>query len=218
MNKRNFKILRLYTISLLCIVLFYFLENSNIIPELVKKSERGRYGDFPLLFLTGLFKYGLFFVGIGIFIILSFLLIKEKLTQNSNTKPNKKTLENAKNYTEKRNLRLVVFHNFGQDEKIISEKATPAVEKVTQTNAGNYDEISLQIISILDEYVKPAVASDGGNIQFASYEEDSKTVNVILQGACSGCPSSTITLKNGIETMLKQMIPNKIEKVIAING
>ena len=101
---------------------------------------------------------------------------------------------------------------------IISEKATPVAEKVTETNAGNYDEISLQIISILDEYVKPAVASDGGNIQFASYEEDSKTVNVILQGACSGCPSSTITLKNGIETMLKQMIPNKIENVIGING
>ncbi|MDT0553251.1 NifU family protein [Urechidicola vernalis] len=101
---------------------------------------------------------------------------------------------------------------------IISEKAAPIAEKISKSNAGNYDEISLQIISILDEYVKPAVASDGGNIQFASYEEDSKTVNVILQGACSGCPSSTITLKNGIETMLKQMIPNKIENVIAING
>ncbi|OIQ38109.1 MAG: hypothetical protein BM563_06700 [Bacteroidetes bacterium MedPE-SWsnd-G1] len=101
---------------------------------------------------------------------------------------------------------------------IISEKAEPVAEKISNTNAANYDEISLQIISILDEYVKPAVASDGGNIQFASYDEDSKTVNVILQGACSGCPSSTITLKNGIETMLKQMIPNKIENVIAING
>ena len=101
---------------------------------------------------------------------------------------------------------------------IISEKAEPVAEKISNTNAANYDEVSLQIISILDEYVKPAVASDGGNIQFASYDEDSKTVNVILQGACSGCPSSTITLKNGIETMLKQMIPNKIENVIAING
>ena len=148
MNKRNFKILRLYTIGLLCIVLYYFLENSNILPELVKKSERGRYGDFPVLFLTGLFKYGLFFVGIGIFIIVSFLLIKEKLTQNSNTKSNKKTLENAKNYTEKRNLRLVVFHNFGQDERIISEKATSKIIRNTM-NSINWNEF--HIVQLEDE-------------------------------------------------------------------
>lgn len=85
-------------------------------------------------------------------------------------------------------------------------------------NIEKLDETSQQIISILDEYVKPAVASDGGNIQFESYNETDKTVNVILQGACSGCPSSTMTLKNGIENMLKEMIPNKIESVIATNG
>lgn len=148
MNKRNFKILRLYTISLLCIVLFYFLENSNIVPELVKKSERGRYGDFPVLFLTGLFKYGLFFVGIGVFIIVSFLLIKEKLTQNSNTKPNKKTLQNAKNYTEKRNLRLIVFHNFGQNGKIISENVTSKIIRNTM-NSINWNEF--HIVQLEDE-------------------------------------------------------------------
>ena len=74
-----------------------------------------------------------------------------------------------------------------------------------------------QIVSILDEYIRPAVAADGGNILFQSYNENSKIVNVILQGACSGCPSSTITLKNGIENMLKQMIPGKIEEVVAVN-
>ena len=79
------------------------------------------------------------------------------------------------------------------------------------------DPISKQIVSILDEYIRPAVAADGGNILFQSYEESSKTVNVILQGACSGCPSSTITLKNGIENMLKQLIPGKIEEVVAVN-
>ena len=77
------------------------------------------------------------------------------------------------------------------------------------------DAISKQIVDILDEYVKPAVAADGGNILFQSYDEKSKIVNVILQGACSGCPSSTITLKNGIENMLKQLIPNKIDQVVA---
>jgi Fe-S cluster biogenesis protein NfuA len=79
------------------------------------------------------------------------------------------------------------------------------------------DEVSKQIVDILDEYVKPAVAADGGNILFESYDEKTKIVNVILQGACSGCPSSTITLKNGIENMLKQLIPNKIDQVVALN-
>ena len=79
------------------------------------------------------------------------------------------------------------------------------------------DPVSKQIVGILDEYIRPAVAADGGNILFQSYEESSKTVHVILQGACSGCPSSTITLKNGIENMLKELIPGKIEEVVAVN-
>ena len=101
---------------------------------------------------------------------------------------------------------------------IISENATPITQESSTAHKVELDDISKQIISILDEYVKPAVASDGGNIMFDSYDEKNKTVNVILQGACSGCPSSTMTLKSGIENMLKEMIPNKIESVIAING
>jgi len=97
-----------------------------------------------------------------------------------------------------------------QTEKENTQQTTPNV-------TDDLDDISKQIISILDEYIKPAVAADGGNILFQSYEEDTKIVNVILQGACSGCPSSTITLKNGIENMLKQMIPGKIEGVVAVN-
>jgi Fe-S cluster biogenesis protein NfuA len=77
---------------------------------------------------------------------------------------------------------------------------------------------ALEIANILEEYVKPAVASDGGNIVFQSYEEDSRKVHVILQGACSGCPSSTFTLKNGIETMLQNMLGDKVSEVVAING
>ena len=76
---------------------------------------------------------------------------------------------------------------------------------------------SKKIIQILDEYVKPAVASDGGNILFDSYNKKNKVVNVILQGACSGCPSSTITLKNGIENILKEMLPGVVKNVIAVN-
>lgn len=80
------------------------------------------------------------------------------------------------------------------------------------------DATSKQIIDILEEYIKPAVASDGGNIEFQSYNPITKRVNVILQGACSGCPSSTFTLKNGIETMLKEMLNDDVLTVEAING
>jgi len=80
------------------------------------------------------------------------------------------------------------------------------------------DDTSKEIVNILEQYVKPAVASDGGNIHFESYDSETKTVKVILQGACSGCPSSTFTLKNGIENILKEMLRDKVELVEAING
>ena len=82
----------------------------------------------------------------------------------------------------------------------------------------NWSETEQEIVRILDEYVKPAVASDGGNIIFDSYEDVEKRVKVVLQGACSGCPSSTFTLKNGIENILKDMLPGKVEWVEAVNG
>ncbi len=68
-----------------------------------------------------------------------------------------------------------------------------------------HSDIDKQIIDILDEYVKPAVESDGGAISFHSYQDG--VVKVLLQGSCSGCPSSTITLKAGIENLLKRMLP-----------
>ena len=90
--------------------------------------------------------------------------------------------------------------------------------KKVETEEIDLDETSKKIISILDEYIKPAVSSDGGNILFDSYDKDKKLVKVILQGACSGCPSSTVTLKNGIENMLKEMLSDKVNSVEAING
>ena len=92
--------------------------------------------------------------------------------------------------------------------------STPQLDKKFEA----LDDVSKEIVNILEEYVKPAVASDGGNIQFMGYDANQKSVSVMLQGACSGCPSSTFTLKNGIENMLKQMLPGKIETVEAING
>lgn len=90
--------------------------------------------------------------------------------------------------------------------------------EIKQKAIEDLDETSQEIVKIIDDYIKPAVASDGGNILFDTYNEEDKSVHVILQGACSGCPSSTITLKNGIENMLKEMLPGKVATVSAING
>jgi Fe-S cluster biogenesis protein NfuA len=105
-----------------------------------------------------------------------------------------------------------------EEGKLILKEIPQQDETTDESTATNLGETESQIVSILDEYIKPAVASDGGNIQFDSYNEVDKTVQVILQGACSGCPSSTFTLKNGIENMLKEMMPGKIKSVIALNG
>ena len=91
-------------------------------------------------------------------------------------------------------------------------------EKQQLKNFDNLDTTSQKIINILEEYVKPAVAADGGNILFDSYDEKEKRVKVVLQGACNGCPSSTFTLKSGIENMLKDMLNDKDIIVEALNG
>ena len=102
------------------------------------------------------------------------------------------------------------------DENFIQTVTAKEETKVKEFD--NLDVTSQQIINILEEYVKPAVQADGGNIAFDSYNESDKTVKVILQGACSGCPSSTFTLKSGIENMLKSMLNDDAIKVEAINA
>lgn len=94
----------------------------------------------------------------------------------------------------------------GTREKV----ADPALER---THSGS--AIESKIIEALDEYVKPAVEQDGGAIHFKSYDDGK--VTLVLKGACSGCPSSAITLKNGIENLLKQLIP-EVTEVVAQEG
>jgi Fe-S cluster biogenesis protein NfuA len=110
------------------------------------------------------------------------------------------------------------IENGGQviDPTGITSKAV----ETTETNANNepLDATSEQIIAILDEYIKPAVTADGGNIQFDSFDPVEKRVKVILQGSCNGCPSSTFTLKNGIENILKDMLHEPNLVVEALNG
>ncbi len=102
------------------------------------------------------------------------------------------------------------------DESLITEN--PKQDKQQITHFDNLDTTSQQIINILEEYVKPAVAADGGNILFDSYDEKTKNVKVVLQGSCNGCPSSTFTLKNGIENMLKNMLHDNEIVVEALNA
>ncbi len=82
---------------------------------------------------------------------------------------------------------------------IVDENDTPAVQ---------------QIKAALDQYVRPAVESDGGAINFHSFDQESGAVKVLLQGSCSGCPSSTLTLKAGIENLLTRMVPG-VKTVVA---
>jgi len=103
----------------------------------------------------------------------------------------------------------VVKEGFAEEmEKINAEQAA-------QQFSGEDGEIAKKIKELIDTYVKPAVEMDGGNIEFKSY--DKGKVYVVMQGACSGCPSSSVTLKSGIEGMLKRMVP-EVEEVIQEMG
>lgn len=118
-------------------------------------------------------------------------------------------------------LRTFIIQFIENGGTVINEsqiETTEKQEKQQIKNFDNLDKTSQQIINILEEYVKPAVAADGGNILFDSYNETEKRVKVVLQGACNGCPSSTFTLKSGIENMLKDMLNDKDIVVEAING
>lgn len=91
------------------------------------------------------------------------------------------------------------------------ELATRKIESSNEVSADDGDVVK-RIKELLENYVKPAVEMDGGAIQFKSYEDGK--VNLMLQGSCSGCPSSMITLKAGIEGMMKRMIP-EVKEVVA---
>jgi len=96
-----------------------------------------------------------------------------------------------------------------QEEKPLLVKNESPEEEIPETPG---DDLESKIKDILEEYVKPAVEMDGGAIQFHSFENG--VVKLLLQGACSGCPSSTITLKSGIENLLKKMVP-EVQEVLA---
>ena len=111
--------------------------------------------------------------------------------------------DDIQNYTENNDIEK--DNNESEKKEINSEK-----KNIT------YSEIEQDIIGLLNEYIKPAVEGDGGAIEFDSFSDG--IVKVILKGACSGCPSSTATLKHGIESLLKQKLGEEIKEVVSING
>jgi Fe-S cluster biogenesis protein NfuA len=106
-------------------------------------------------------------------------------------------------------LKEFVKSYFEEGKPLLTQQKMTAYDKALNEEDS---EIVKKIKSLLDEYVRPAVESDGGAINFHSFDEG--TVKVHLQGSCSGCPSSTITLKAGIENLLKRMIP-EVKEVVA---
>ena len=88
------------------------------------------------------------------------------------------------------------------------------IEKDLSEGLENLQDIEKKIIKILDEKIRPAVAKDGGDIRFKEFKDG--VVKVQLQGSCSGCPSSTMTLKQGVQNLLCHYIPD-VKKVEAIN-
>ncbi|HMH21470.1 MAG TPA: NifU family protein [Puia sp.] len=99
-----------------------------------------------------------------------------------------------------------------EGKPVINEEDVVVVKSEGNTIDADDDDVVKRIKELLENYVKPAVEMDGGAIQFKSYNEG--VVNLMLQGSCSGCPSSMITLKAGIEGMMKRMIP-EVKEVVA---
>ena len=122
--------------------------------------------------------------------------------------------ENVDWYEISPEIKAVITKFLSSGQKAVSEK----LYNIASSNNVSQEETTdpaTKIKQLLDKYVKPAVENDGGNIAFVSFENG--VVSLLMQGACSGCPSSQITLKNGIEGLLKRMVPEVVE-VVAVAG
>ncbi|MDH5474436.1 MAG: NifU family protein [Cyclobacteriaceae bacterium] len=121
------------------------------------------------------------------------------------------TKTDASNWYEIRDeIKQLISNYFNENKPLLLEDISD------ETFDESDSEIVKKIKGILDEYIRPAVEQDGGAISFHSLNEG--VVKVLLQGSCSGCPSSTITLKAGIENLLKRMLPDDIQSVEALDG
>lgn len=111
------------------------------------------------------------------------------------------------------NIRQFLKDYLEEGKPVVNEEELATVKQESSNEvAADDDDVVKRIKELLENYVKPAVEMDGGAIQFRSYQDG--VVSLIMQGSCSGCPSSMITLKAGIEGMMKRMIP-EVKEVVA---
>jgi len=101
-----------------------------------------------------------------------------------------------------------------ESKTILNENYVKPTKTATNAISEDDSDVDIRIKGALDKYVKPAVEMDGGNISFVKFEDGKLTLQ--LQGSCSGCPSSTVTLKQGIENLLKRFVP-EVQEVVAEN-
>lgn len=99
-----------------------------------------------------------------------------------------------------------------EEGKVVINEDQIVAKKDSNLVSADDEDVVVRIKELLENYVKPAVEMDGGAISFKGF--DNGTVTLMLQGSCSGCPSSMITLKSGIEGMMKRMIP-EVKEVVA---
>jgi len=104
---------------------------------------------------------------------------------------------------------------FTEEKPTLTENFVKAEKQATNEIKEGDSDVEIRIKAALDKYVKPAVEMDGGNISFVKFEEGRLVLQ--LQGSCSGCPSSTVTLKQGIENLLKRFVP-EVQEVVAENA
>lgn len=171
-----------------------FLFNKMLLPqELIECKSLEQCGESPLA-KTLFEKYA--WVS-NVFISNNFITITKKATEDWY-----ELMPEMKEF-----LRMYLTHNF--------EVVSPSFleRKMQERNEREAtDDIETKIKNLLEKYVKPAVEMDGGNIAFKKFE--SGVVTLSMQGSCSGCPSSQITLKSGIEGLLKRMVP-EVQEVVA---
>lgn len=111
-------------------------------------------------------------------------------------------------------VKSIIKEYMDNDLPLFTEHFIFPAEKATNEISDQDSDVNIRIKTALDKYVKPAVENDGGAITFVSFEEGILTL--ALEGSCNGCPSSTVTLKNGIENLMQKMIP-EVKEVVALS-
>ena len=117
---------------------------------------------------------------------------------------------NKKTDTEWENIKHIIISHINE---YYADGNESIINKVNSLNSVDYNEIEKKIINVLETKVRPAVAKDGGDIKFKEFKDGK--VKVELQGSCSGCPSSTLTLKQGVQNLLCHYIP-EVKEVLAV--